>query len=286
MRHIGAKILLLPFLMLPYQTYGQDLQRKVDSLVALKQATIGVAVKYGDRLICRVNADKAFPMMSVFKLHQAIAVIDSVGHEGLASKVHITKGMLQPGTYSPLRDKYPDGDICLSIEELLHYTLWLSDNNACDILFDRFGGTALTACKAASLGLKQTQIRWTETEMHSDTRRCQDNSTTPEDAISALEAAYTDKWLRHCLLGCSTGTRRIPAMLPPGTAAGHKTGTGDAAPDGRLQGINDIGFVMLPDGTHFFIAILCNDSKMTMSDTEHAIAEIARLTYDCLTQSD
>lgn len=47
---------------------------------------------------------------------------------------------LKSDTYSPLRDRYFGGDVSLSVSHLLEYTLQQSDNDACDILFDRFGG--------------------------------------------------------------------------------------------------------------------------------------------------
>ena len=277
-------VTLLAAMFLSVNAFGQTLQHRVDSLVSVRPAKIGVMVKYGGDVLCRVNSDMAFPMMSVFKLHQAVAVVDSIGQKKLRRKVLITKEMLRPDTYSPLRDEYPEGDVSMSIEDLLHYTLWYSDNNACDVLFDMFGGIDYTARKAKKLGLMHTQIKWTEEEMHRDTSRCRDNFTTPEDAVALLEHAYANDCLRRCLAECRTGKSRIPALLPSETIVGHKTGTGDVAADGRQQGINDIGFVMLPDGTHYFIAIFCDDSKMTLSETEAVIAEIAYITYAMLAE--
>ncbi len=258
------------------------LQQQVKAFVKDKPAETGVAIAYDGKSICQIHANKKFPMMSVFKLHQAIAVLDSLGNDTtrLQEKIWISKDMLRKDTYSPLREKYPEGDISLTLAELLQYTLWLSDNNACDILFERFGGTVYANKRMKDLKLHDTQIKWTEADMHEDTRRCSENYTTPKDAITLLEKAYANKWLRTCLSECKTGQNRIPALLPPNIIVGHKTGTGDKTPAGLYRGINDIGFIELPNGKHILIAVFCDESKLTMQETESIIAEIARMAYE------
>lgn len=44
---------------------------------------------------------------------------------------------LKPDTWSPMRDEHPDGGD-FSVQQLMWYSLVNSDNNACDILFNRF----------------------------------------------------------------------------------------------------------------------------------------------------
>lgn len=267
---------------------ARSLQAQVDSLVRGKAATIGVAIDYEGKPVCRVNGTRAFPMMSVYKLHQAVAVMDSLRRGSLMrlnTEVMLTPRMLRKDTYSPLRDRYPEGGVALRVDELLRYSLWMSDNNACDILFSLFGGTAYVSRRMEEWGLRHTQVRWTEDEMHQWPSRCADNSTTPDDALLLLRRAVADDWLRDCLVACQTGRGRIPGQLPEDTPVGHKTGTGDASPDGTLHGVNDIGWVVLPDGSRFFIAVFCDDSRMTMQQTEATIAEIARRAYDCLCPS-
>lgn len=253
------------------------LQRQVKAIVKDKPVRIGVAINYEGKTVCRVNAKKMFPMMSVFKLHQAVAVLDSLGNDTarLSESIWISKDMLRKDTYSPLRERYPEGNIHLTLAELLRYSLWFSDNNACDILFGRFGGTAYANNRMKAIRLRHTQIRWTEADMHEDTRRCSDNYTTPGDALLLLEKAYGNRWLRTCLSECRTGQNRIPALLPPNTIVGHKTGTGDRTPEGLYRGINDIGFIELPNGKHILIAIFCDESRLTVEETESIIAQIA-----------
>lgn len=79
--------------------------------------------------------------MSVFKFHQALAVADYLDRNGLTpdTEIFIPEEELVPDTYSPLRKEFPEGEISLSVSRLLEYSLQLSDNNACDILFKHTG---------------------------------------------------------------------------------------------------------------------------------------------------
>lgn len=261
-----------------------QLQEKIDSLLSMNKADVGVAVCYDGKMVCQANADKAFPMMSTFKLHQAVVVLDAIrgGSVPLDSTILVTKEMLRPNTYSPLRDAHPDGNIRLTIEELLRYSLLQSDNNACDILFSLFGGIARVQSEMQKLGLRHTQIRWTEDEMHIDENRSTENFSTPGDAVRLVEIAYQDEWLRETLTHCATGQNRLPALLPQdeGIRIGHKTGTWGIMPDGTVNGINDIGFVILPDGRHYSIAVFCNKSTLSFEETESLIAQISLIVYD------
>ena len=82
---------------------------------------------------------------------------------------------------------------------------------------------------------------------------------------------------REFLLGVMSRTRtgagRLKGLLPKGTPVAHKTGT--------VGGIaNDVGYVTLPDGRRFAIAVFTNSSETSVSDRERAIAEISRMLFD------
>ena len=82
---------------------------------------------------------------------------------------------------------------------------------------------------------------------------------------------------REFLLGVMSRTRtgdgRIKGLLPKGTPVAHKTGT--------VGGVaNDVGYVTLPDGRRFAIAVFTNSSETSTADRDRAIAEIARTLFD------
>ena len=118
------------------------LQSRISDFLKNKKATVGVSVltERGDTLL--YNNNLRYPLLSVFKFHIALAVLDKMDHAGtpLDSILHISSSQLQKNTYSPLRDKYPNQDINISLRDLLKYSVSLSDNNACDILIDYAGG--------------------------------------------------------------------------------------------------------------------------------------------------
>ena len=64
-------------------------------------------------------------MQSVYKFHLALAVLADVdqGKLSMDQKVFIRKEELIPDTLSPMADKYPNGDIELTIGELLFHTV-------------------------------------------------------------------------------------------------------------------------------------------------------------------
>ena len=57
-----------------------------------------------------------------------------------------------------------------------------------------------------------------------------------------------------------TGALRVRAALKPGWKWSHKTGTGQNF-QGKVGGINDIGILTAPDGTHYAMAIMTVPNK-------------------------
>ena len=87
------------------------------------------------------------------------------------------------------------------------------------------------------------------------------------------------RWLLATLAGTTTGPRRIKGLLPPGTPAAHKTGTGGYLP-GVSVATNDVGIVTRPDGRRFAIAVMVTGSSAPMAEQERTIAKLARAAWD------
>ena len=103
-------------------------------------ADVGVA--YASSGKYRQNGSRQYPLLSVFKLHVAVAVLDRADRENIAldSRIQILSAEIKPDLYSPLREKYGVRDLSLPLRELLRYMVAESDNNACDILIRWLGG--------------------------------------------------------------------------------------------------------------------------------------------------
>lgn len=288
-------LFILFVLPLMAQEKREGLEKQLKEVIAGKKAQIGVAVIINGKDTIALNNDDRYPMMSVFKFHQALAVAHYLEQKGLplTTPVYVRKSDLRPNTYSPLRDKYPEGELNISIQDLLVYTLQWSDNNACDILFDYTEGVKKTDAYIRSLGLTNFSIAATEDDMHRDLQLCYENWTTPLDAAQLLELFITrpiwadtyQTFIKRTMIECETGKDRLPKPLL-GTQAiiGHKTGTGNYNAKGQLIGTNDIGFVLLPDGQRYTIAVFVKDSEESGQTTTQIIADVSKVVYQYMKQ--
>jgi beta-lactamase class A len=131
---------------------------------------VGVAIIGENHDTLTINGSDKFPMQSVFKFPLALAILNQVdkGIFSLEQKIHLSKDDLLPDTWSPLRDKYPDGDVDITLDELLTATVSRSDNNGCDKMFRLIGGTEKVEQYIHGLGIKDISIVATEAEMHKD----------------------------------------------------------------------------------------------------------------------
>ena len=292
MRSFIVFLCLVPTLLFARQT---QLETQLKEAIKGKKAEIGIAVIIDGKDTVTVNNDIHNPLMNVFKFHQALALADYMGKQkqSLETRLPIKKSDLKPDTYSPLRDKYPQGGTEMSIADLLRYTLQQSDNNACDILFNYQGGPDAVNKYIHSLGIRECAIVGTETAMHEDLNLCYENWTTPLAAAELVEIfrkkplfpkVYKD-FIFQTMVECQTGQDRLVApLLDKKVTVGHKTGTGDLNAKGQQIGCNDIGFVLLPGGRTYSIAVFVKDSEENNQANSKIIADISRIVYEYVMQ--
>ena len=268
-----------------------QLKNKLEQIASRSGAETGIAIIIDGKDTVTVNNDMRYPMMSVFKFHQAVAVCHKVEKQNISldSTMFISKEELPEGTYSPLRDKYPDGNLNLSIRTLLEYTLLLSDNNACDILFNRIAGVKETDAFIRSLGVNDFSIVADETGMRKDMSLCYANWSSPLAIAELIDMLFTKNILKSeyrdfiigTMIKCNTGANRIPSFDHKGNVTvGHKTGTGGRNSEGNIIAVNDAGFVLLPDGRRFTITVYVKDCTTTVEKAEKIIADVTQCVYD------
>src|SRR5664280_1161110 len=151
--------------------FEDSLKTKIEHIVDHASGKVGVAIlgiENYDTII--INGSGKFPMQSVFKFPLALALLNQVdkGIFSLEQKIHLNKEDLLPDTWSPLRKKYPDGGVDITLDELLTVTVSQSDNNGCDKLFRLIGGTEKVEQYIHGLGITEIAIVATEAEMHKD----------------------------------------------------------------------------------------------------------------------
>ena len=289
--HKNIAVLLFSVFAIFTSCTDSSLESKIQDYTKGIKAEIGVAVIIDGKDTLTVNNDNRYPLMSVFKLHQALSVGNRLNAQSITPEknIFVTKDDLKENTYSPLRDKYLDGEINISIDKLLDYTLKLSDNNACDILFKYISDTKETDNYIRGLGIEEFSISQTEDDMHKDLKNSYKNWSTPLEMSRLMEILFTKDMnignyqniIKEKLLSCRTGENRLPYPLK-GTKAqiAHKTGTVDTNEDVAIIGINDAGYVLLPDGRRYVITVFVKDSYETFERTEQVIADISQMVYD------
>ena len=283
-------LLLSLLLFLPYAHAQKmdELRKRLHAYVDTLDATVGVAVITAEDDSLTVNNDIRYPMMSVFKFHQALALSDYMAgkHLPLETRIRIKPEDLQlKGTWSPLRDKYPNGGVELTIADLMTYTLRQSDNLACDILFDRFMPPKAVDAFIKKQGIDDVSIQYNETAMSIDHDLCYGNWSTPYSAALLVDRFIDKKivgdpyftFIRDLMLDCATGTNRLVQPFKGQTRQlGHKTGSGYVNNKGEIVACNDIGFVLSANGEKkYVIAVFVRESGLPEKATEKIIATIS-----------
>ena len=279
------------FLLTSINVFSQkaELKRRLTEIAATVDGQVGIAIMdltTKDTLV--YNPHGIFPMQSVFKFPIALAVLKKVDDKklSLAKKIKLTKRDLLPNTWSPLRDKYPDGNVEVALEEILMYMVTHSDNNACDILLRQLGGPKKVNDYVHELGVTEMAIKYNEEEMHGEWDAQFENWSKSTAMLKLLALFYDKKLLStssqeilwKMMAETSTGSKRLKGLLPKDTEVLHRTGTG--GPKGDINGaVNDVGLVKLANGKYFAIVVFLGRVKGEVSDLERKIAEMTLAAY-------
>ena len=286
----------LILLLISSQAYTQaidSLRQNIKQIAASTNAVVGVSIvgNNGEDTIA-VNAERHFPMQSVFKFHIAVTMLSEIdkGNFSLDQKIKIQKKDLVPGTYSPIREKYPEGTT-LTIAEILKYMVSQSDNIGCDILLRLLGGPQVVENYFLNNKFKDISIKINEEVMQNNWDLQFQNWTTPNAANQVLESFYSNSqkllsqkshdFIWKIMRETATGLDQLKGKLPEGTVVAHKTGwSGRNKTTGITAAVNDVGIVFLPTGQHFFISVFITNSKEDKTTNAKIIADIAKAAWD------
>ncbi|EFK33737.1 Extended-spectrum beta-lactamase PER-1 precursor [Chryseobacterium gleum] len=267
------------------------LEQKINSIIKNKKATVGVSVLgFENGFKYDKNGDKKLPMQSVFKFHIAAAVLNAVdqGKLSLDQKIMLNQSNLLENTWSPLRDKYPAGNIEIPLSEVIEYTVAKSDNNGCDILLRLLGGTQVVQKFMDSKGVKGFQIKYNEEDMHKDWNVQYENYSTTKSAADVLKKLYDGKllskkstdYLMKVMLSTSTGLNKMVEQLPKNTPVARKTGASGKNNAGLTGAENEIGIVTLPNGKHYALAVFVSNSMETDAVNCRMISDISKEVWE------
>lgn len=270
----------------------EALTNEIDSLLAGVPAQVGVAVILDGTDTVTVNNSADYPMMSMFKLHEAIAVCRTLGERGqtIDTVFNIPRSELHPDTWSPMLKDYTEDTVRISARGLLDYLLVHSDNNASNLLFS----LVATAPQTDSIirGITSDgafNISYTEAQMQREHDLAYANRTSPLAYAVLVDRLFTDSlaptpmqdFIRDAMSRCNTGTARIQAGIAGknGVKFAHRTGSGYVNERGEVVAVNDGGQVTLPDGRNYSVAVFVKDYAGQQEDAEAVIARISEAIY-------
>ena len=290
--------------------------QKIEHITQGLVGRLGVAAQAIDSgLNVSINGDETFVMASAYKVAIATAVLDRVdkGELSLDQLVEVPRDMMVVGEIA-IAETFPHPGIQLSVANLMEVMITESDNTATDVIMGLAGGPAAVTKNLRRLGITDFRVDRLTTEILRDfyglpgkatpevaAEAFKNNpalATTPFDRNMDFEAdprdhatplaylklllaidggtamsAESSKFLLGIMSRTRTGAGRLRGLLPKGTPVAHKTGT-----TGGVS--NDVGYITLPDGRRFAIAVFTNSSVTSMEDRDRAIAEVARVLYD------
>lgn len=288
MKKIKLLFLLISGFVFAQQT---SLDKKINMIVKGKNATVGISVLgIENGFTYTKNAEKKLPMQSVFKFHIAATVLDKVdkGKLSLQQKIMLTPQNLLKNTWSPLREKYGEGGVEITLAEVLEATVAKSDNNGCDIMLNLLGGTEPVQKFIDSKGIKGFQIKFSEAQMHQDWSAQYENYSTMNSATTLLKKFYDGKllskkstdYLMKVMLTTSTGVKKLIEQLPKNTPVARKTGSSGKNDAGLTGAENEIAIVTLPNGKHYAIAVFVSNSMESEETNCKMISDISKVVYD------
>jgi len=294
----------------------QDISQKIEKVAQGLAGHIGVAAQeIGSGESITVNGDETFVMASTYKVAIAVTVLGLVdkGQLKLTDLIDLPPEMMVAGN-NAIAESYIHPGIQLSVANLIEVMITESDNTATDVSLKLAGGPEAVTKKLRSIGIREQRADRYTSEILRDFYGLQDKASpsvvteaiakdptlllkmtqpnmefekdprdqsTPKAMLELLLAIDSGKALseksRAFLLATMsrtyTGKERLRGLLPRGTPVAHKTGT--------IGGVaNDVGFITLPDGRRFAIAVYTKSSTTPVADQDRAIAEISRTLYD------
>ncbi|WP_442683091.1 class A beta-lactamase [Stenotrophomonas sp. JC08] len=295
------------------------LQQEATRLAALLPGDLGAMIVHleSGRSV-QVNADRAFPMASTMKVPVAVHILKLVDEGKLTLQQQVTLGAedVYPEMGGPM-DTHLSAGSAITVRDLLHMMITVSDNNATDILIRLGGGTDAVTARMRALGIDGLRVDRYIWELLANYRGNDASQAKPmgpaeygelsrSPRSEELRRSHTNTWNADPR---DTSSARAMALLlqkvwkgevlaAPTTAVLQDimgaTRTGSARLRGMLPKatpvahktgtvgdvINDVGVITLPDGRGHAIVAVFVQSRASNEERDAAIAQLARAAHD------
>jgi beta-lactamase class A len=224
------------------------------------------------------RGDERVLMCSTFKLLAVAAVLARVdrGAEKLDRRVTYDKQVVL--AYAPVTRDHV-GAPGMSVAELCHAAITLSDNTAANLLLTSLGGPSAVTAFMRSIGDATTRLDRTEPDLNvtgpGDTR----DTTTPNAMLASMNELLLGKALSKAsreqlidwLRACKTGDERLRAGLPAGWQVGDKTGSGSH------DETNDVAIAWPPQRKPLLVTAYYAESSNDAAGRNAVLAEVGRI---------
>jgi beta-lactamase class A len=261
----------------------------------------------------RINADRSYPMMSVFKAPLGATVLSEVdqGRISLDRTVDIRRKDLMMEGVSEIAASFRGDRETFTVRQLLAAAVSHSDNTAADVLLKIAGGPRNVTAFLRAHGLRHMRVDRGEQEIagefqqrnarHAPTApetaaqraarlrrgyqaylRDPRDRTTPDDAAIFLRKLWRGELLSPgstrrllSLLYAQTVPDRLRAGIPADVRLADKCGTSYSV-DGRTAAFNDMGILTWPDGHTVIVAAFLTASRAPEARMNAIFGSIAR----------
>lgn len=267
-----------------------ELKNKIEKIISTENGDFGVSIIDENNNIVEINGKKHYPLLSTFKFPIALTILHKVEKRELSmqQQIFIKKEELLENTWSPFKEKHPDGNISISLEEAINWMIVYSDNNLTDILLRLLGGTETVQ---KFIDDENFVIKNNEDEMHRDWNSQFINKSTPNSFAQLLKKfsegkilnSENTKWLCQSMVKSETGVKRLKGKLPNVKIA-QRAGTSFTNDEGITGAINNVGIMELPNNQKIYIAVFVHNTSEEFSKGEEIIADIAKTTYEFYTK--
>lgn len=267
-----------------------ELKNKIEKIISTENGDFGVSIIDENNNIVEINGKKHYPLLSTFKFPIALTILHKVEKRELSmqQQIFIKKEELLENTWSPFKEKHPDGNISISLEEAINWMIVYSDNNLTDILLRLLGGTETVE---KFIDDENFVIKNNEYEMHRDWNSQFINKSTPNSFAQLLKKfsegkilnSENTKWLYQSMVKSETGVKRLKGKLPNVKIA-QRAGTSFTNDEGITGAINNVGIMELPNNQKIYIAVFVHNTSEEFSKGEEIIADIAKTTYEFYTK--
>ncbi|HUB91904.1 MAG TPA: class A beta-lactamase [Dyella sp.] len=271
----AAALALRPSLL---RAAAQDADARLATLEQHYGGRLGVAIwDTGNGRRAGHRADERFLLCSTFKMLLAAAVLKRVDRGTARLDTRLTFGKDVLLEYAPVTSQHV-GAPGMSIAELCHAAITLSDNTAANVLMKHLGGPHVVTELARQLGDGITRLDHIEPELNRPSPDGVSDTTTPNamlanlhalllgDALSAASRTQLTEWM----LGTVTGKQLLRVGVPATWRIGEKTGSGDTLK-------NDVAILWPPARKPLLAAVYYDNAALDSVGRSAVLAAVGRV---------